>query len=59
MPNLAMQPLPVNTVADPVQGPLAGHWFLEVGFGPCAGAVGRLFKTLEAARLWFGQLLGA
>jgi hypothetical protein len=39
-------------------GDMVGAWFLEVGFGPCAHAPARLFKTLDIAQNWIRGQLG-
>jgi len=37
---------------------LAGHWFLEVGFGRLDGTKNPTFASLDEAREWIGQRLG-
>jgi hypothetical protein len=44
-------------LADQVHTSLVGCWFLEAGFGPCAGAA-PVFDSLEGARNWIAGRLG-
>jgi len=44
-------------LADQVHTSLVGSWFLEAGFGPCAGAA-PVFDSLEGARNWVAERLG-
>ena len=36
-------------------GEATGHWFLEAGFGRCAGAPPSTFATLLEALLWIAE----
>ncbi|MBB5716771.1 hypothetical protein [Sphingomonas aerophila] len=38
-------------------GPDNGRWYLEAGFGPCAGSP-RTFDTIAAALRWIAERLG-
>jgi hypothetical protein len=44
-------------LADQVHTSLVGCWFLEAGFGPCAGAT-PVFDSLEGAQNWIADRLG-
>ncbi len=45
-------------LADQVHTNLVGCWFLEAGFGPCAGTA-PVFDSLEGARSWIANRLGS
>jgi len=46
-------------LADQAHAEQSGAWFLEAGFGPCAGAQFAVFDSLDVAQDWVRRKLGA
>lgn len=51
--------LAVLTRLSAQHGDLAGHWFMEAGFGQFASAKNPIFASLDEAQSWIGERISA